>query len=109
MSACNFRMFENGGKAASILNGKAKASATAMAVNILLDYWVSRTHTFQNLARSTTDFYLVNMPELTAQTNMDASSVQRLKEELSKFTVWLSRNSERYFVAKYEKPENAVA
>jgi mortality factor 4-like protein 1 len=49
------------------------------------------------------------MPELTAQTNMDAPSVARLKEELSKFTVWLSRNSEQYFVAKYEKPENAVA
>lgn len=52
---------------------------------------------------------LVNMPELTAQTNMDAASVARLKEELSKFTVWLSRNSEKYFVAKYEKLENAIA
>ncbi|KAK5958637.1 Esa1p-associated factor [Knufia fluminis] len=52
---------------------------------------------------------LVNMPELIAQTNMDAQSVQRLKEELTKFTVWLSRNSEKLFVAKYEKPESAVA
>lgn len=49
------------------------------------------------------------MPELTAQTNMDAAAVQRLKEELSKFTVWLSKNSEKYFVAKYEKAENAIA
>lgn len=49
------------------------------------------------------------MPELTAQTNMDAAAVSRLKEELSKFTVWLSKNSEKYFVAKYEKPESAVA
>ncbi|KAK5101798.1 Esa1p-associated factor [Lithohypha guttulata] len=52
---------------------------------------------------------LVNMPELTAQTNMDATSVQRLKEELSKFTVWLSKNSEKYFVAKYEKLDGAIA
>ncbi|KAK5102414.1 Esa1p-associated factor [Exophiala xenobiotica] len=52
---------------------------------------------------------LVNMPELIAQTNMDVQSVQRLKEELTKFTVWLSRNSEKYFVAKYEKAESAVA
>lgn len=48
------------------------------------------------------------MPELTAQTNMDAASVARLKEELSKFTVWLSKNSDKYFVAKYEKLEAAL-
>ncbi|RMD41754.1 hypothetical protein DV735_g3381, partial [Chaetothyriales sp. CBS 134920] len=47
---------------------------------------------------------LVNMPELIAQTNMDTQSVARLKEELSKFCVWLSRNSHKYFAAKYEKP-----
>ncbi|RMZ82479.1 hypothetical protein DV737_g2022, partial [Chaetothyriales sp. CBS 132003] len=47
---------------------------------------------------------LVNMPELIAQTNMDAQSVARLKEEISKFCVWLSRNSHKYFAAKYEKP-----
>ena len=44
------------------------------------------------------------MPELIAQTNMDAQSVARLKEEISKFCVWLARNSNKYFVAKYEKP-----
>ncbi|RMZ91632.1 hypothetical protein DV736_g1124, partial [Chaetothyriales sp. CBS 134916] len=47
---------------------------------------------------------LVNMPELIAQTNMDTQSVARLKEEISKFCVWLSRNSHKYFAAKYEKP-----
>ena len=47
---------------------------------------------------------LVNMPELIAQTNMDAQSVSRLKEEISKFCTWLARNSHQYFVAKYEKP-----
>lgn len=49
--------------------------------------------------------FAVNMPELIAQTNMDAEAVARLKEELTKFTNWLSRNSEKYFVAKYEKLE----
>lgn len=44
------------------------------------------------------------MPELIAQTNMDTQSVARLREEISKFCVWLARNSATYFVAKYEKP-----
>jgi mortality factor 4-like protein 1 len=35
---------------------------------------------------------------------MDAESVARLKAELTKFSTWLSRNSTRYFCAKYEKP-----
>lgn len=43
------------------------------------------------------------MPELIAQTNMDAASVARLKEELGKFAVWLSRGSEKFFCARYEK------
>ncbi|EXJ92380.1 hypothetical protein A1O3_00930 [Capronia epimyces CBS 606.96] len=47
---------------------------------------------------------IVNLPEIVAQTNMDAESVTRLKLELSKFTTWLSRNSQRFFCAKYEKP-----
>jgi len=46
----------------------------------------------------------VNLPEIIAQTNMDAESVARLKSELSKFSTWLSRNSARFFCAKYEKP-----
>ena len=49
------------------------------------------------------------MPELTAQTNMDQAAVTRLREELTKFTTWLSKHSEKYFVAKYEKLESAVA
>ncbi|KIW77759.1 hypothetical protein Z517_07592 [Fonsecaea pedrosoi CBS 271.37] len=47
---------------------------------------------------------IVNLPEMIAQTNMDAEAVARLKTELSKFTLWLSRNSAKYFCAKYEKP-----
>jgi len=47
---------------------------------------------------------IVNLPEMIAQTNMDAEAVSRLKTELSKFSTWLSRNSGRFFCAKYEKP-----
>ncbi|EXJ85642.1 hypothetical protein A1O1_06008 [Capronia coronata CBS 617.96] len=47
---------------------------------------------------------IVNLPEIVAQTNMDADAVMRLKVELSKLTTWLSRNSQRFFCAKYEKP-----
>jgi mortality factor 4-like protein 1 len=52
---------------------------------------------------------LVNMPEIIAQTNMDVQSVGRLKEELQRFCAWLSRNSEKFFVAKYEKPAGEYA
>ena len=45
---------------------------------------------------------LVSMPELIAQTNMDQQSVNRLREELSKMTQWLGKNSPRFFVGQYE-------
>lgn len=44
------------------------------------------------------------MPELLAQTNMDQQSVSRLREEMGKFTMWLGKNSETYFVSEYETP-----
>ncbi|KJZ80241.1 hypothetical protein HIM_00091 [Hirsutella minnesotensis 3608] len=47
---------------------------------------------------------IVSLPELLAQTNMDQQSVSRLREEIGKFTVWLSRNCETYFVSEYETP-----
>jgi mortality factor 4-like protein 1 len=40
----------------------------------------------------------VSMPELIAQTNMDAQSVARLREELVKMGAWLSRNAGEWFV-----------
>ncbi|OJJ44045.1 hypothetical protein ASPZODRAFT_135490 [Penicilliopsis zonata CBS 506.65] len=46
------------------------------------------------------------MPELIAQTNMDLQSTTRLREELSKFTMWLSKNSERYFGDGYVNVSN---
>ncbi|KAF6831769.1 keratinolytic protein, partial [Colletotrichum plurivorum] len=47
---------------------------------------------------------MVSLPELVAQTNMDQQSVSRLREELSKFTVWLGKHAKNYFVSEYETP-----
>jgi mortality factor 4-like protein 1 len=47
---------------------------------------------------------LVSLPELLAQTNMDQQSVSRLREEIGKFTNWLGRNCETYFIREYETP-----
>ncbi|KAG5916878.1 hypothetical protein E4U61_003260 [Claviceps capensis] len=47
---------------------------------------------------------IVSLPELLAQTNMDQQSVSRLREEIGKFTMWLGRNCETYFVTEYEVP-----
>ncbi|KAL8733051.1 MAG: hypothetical protein Q9181_003735 [Wetmoreana brouardii] len=45
---------------------------------------------------------IVAMPEMIAQTNMDGQSVNRLREELTKFLQWLGRNTRTYFTADYE-------
>ncbi len=44
------------------------------------------------------------MPELIAQTNMDHQSVSRLREELTKITLWLARDAQvqRLLSAEYE-------
>lgn len=49
---------------------------------------------------------LATMPELLAQTNMDLQSTNRLREELSKFTIWLSKNSDQYFATRYMTASN---
>lgn len=46
----------------------------------------------------------MSLPELVAQTNMDQQSVNRLREELMKFTNWFSRQVTKYFVSEYETP-----
>lgn len=51
-----------------------------------------------------TFYHAVSLPELLAQTNMDQQSVSRLREEIGKFTSWLGRNCETYFVNEYETP-----
>ena len=44
------------------------------------------------------------MPELIAQTNMDAQGVHRLREEISKVCLWLARHAKKYFPGEYEQP-----
>ncbi|KAJ5297455.1 hypothetical protein PENANT_c005G08334 [Penicillium antarcticum] len=41
------------------------------------------------------------MPELIAQTNMDMQATNRLREEISKLAMWLSKHSEKYFTTQY--------
>jgi mortality factor 4-like protein 1 len=46
------------------------------------------------------------MPELIAQTNMDHHAVNRLREELSQMTTWLSKEAQinTFFASVYESP-----
>ncbi|RDA84016.1 hypothetical protein CP532_2927 [Ophiocordyceps camponoti-leonardi (nom. inval.)] len=60
---------------------------------------VSDVYGAEHLAR-----LIVSLPELLAQTNMDQQSVSRLREEMGKFNVWLSRNCETYLLSEYETP-----
>ncbi|KUM62547.1 hypothetical protein ACN42_g4547 [Penicillium freii] len=46
------------------------------------------------------------MPELIAQTNMDMQATNRLREEISKLSMWLSKNSEKYFATSYLPAES---
>lgn len=46
----------------------------------------------------------MSLEELVAQTNMDQQSVNRLREELLKFTLWFSRQVFKYFVKEYITP-----
>lgn len=47
------------------------------------------------------------MPELLAQTSMSQQATNRVREEISKFAIWLSRNSEKFFASKYHSPPNS--
>ncbi|XPS71876.1 Esa1p-associated factor [Ascochyta lentis] len=51
----------------------------------------------------------VSMPELIAQTNMDIQAVNRLREELSGMTTWLSKEPQvnAFFSSVYESPGQA--
>lgn len=41
------------------------------------------------------------LPEIVAQTNITQPNLNRLREELIKLSLWLSKNSERYFRTEY--------
>jgi mortality factor 4-like protein 1 len=49
------------------------------------------------------------MPELIAQTNMDVQAINRLREELSGMTTWLSKEPQvsTFFSSVYESPGQA--
>jgi mortality factor 4-like protein 1 len=49
------------------------------------------------------------MPELIAQTNMDAQSVGRLREELIQMLTWLAKDPQTntFFSSVYESPGQA--
>jgi mortality factor 4-like protein 1 len=64
----------------------------------------SSWYALQALDSSISLTYLVSLPELVAQTNMDQQSVNRLREELTKLANWISRNATAYFVSEYEVP-----
>ncbi|KAJ4402173.1 Esa1p-associated factor [Didymella pomorum] len=51
----------------------------------------------------------VSMPELIAQTNMDVQAINRLREELSGMTTWLSKEPQvsTFFSSVYESPGQA--
>ncbi|GME22226.1 Histone acetylase complex subunit mrg15-2 [Neofusicoccum parvum] len=50
----------------------------------------------------------VSLPELIAQTNMDPQSVNRLREELHKINMWLSKDETvgKVFVSEYETADS---
>ncbi|KAI5310475.1 Esa1p-associated factor [Ascosphaera atra] len=50
---------------------------------------------------------LVTLPDLIAQTNLGPQATIRLREELSKFAMWFSRNSEELFAPRYKLASNA--
>ncbi|KAG8530956.1 uncharacterized protein KY384_004313 [Bacidia gigantensis] len=45
---------------------------------------------------------IAHLPELISQTNMDAQSVRKLKEEVQALANWLNKNSARFFTQPYE-------
>jgi hypothetical protein len=57
------------------------------------------------------DEYIVSMPELIAQTNMDYQAVNRLREELSQMTTWLAKDTQvnTFFASVYESPRQAYS
>lgn len=69
----------------------------------LLGTYLSSTQV-QNSASNLLPSYIVTLPELIAQTNMDKQSVNHLREELSKITTWLGKNLQTYFHSAYEHP-----
>jgi mortality factor 4-like protein 1 len=45
---------------------------------------------------------IASLPELIAQTNMDQQSISRLREEVIKMTLWISKHADSIFTVAYE-------
>ncbi|KAL1635585.1 Esa1p-associated factor [Neofusicoccum ribis] len=58
--------------------------------------------------KTMSEIYGVSLPELIAQTNMDPQSVNRLREELHKINMWLSKDETvgKVFVSEYETADS---
>ncbi|KAK2735205.1 Esa1p-associated factor [Myotisia sp. PD_48] len=72
--------------------------------------WESGAGIFEN--KGPCDFYgaehlarlFASLPELVAQTGLSQQATQRLREELSRFSMWLSKNSAKFFTNRYKPP-----
>jgi mortality factor 4-like protein 1 len=68
---------------------------------------IGRLH---HVSRSMIEFLLissrhvVSLEELVVQTNLDQASCNKLREELSQFTVWLGKHMTKYFINEYSSP-----
>ncbi|KAK3067504.1 Esa1p-associated factor [Teratosphaeriaceae sp. CCFEE 6253] len=56
----------------------------------------------EHAGKTLADVYGLSMPDLIAHTNMDAQSVSRLREELTKMTSWLAKRLEKYLGNEYQ-------
>ncbi|KAI5291200.1 Esa1p-associated factor [Ascosphaera aggregata] len=58
-------------------------------------------------SKLTTSFIIlvtVTLPELIAQTNLGVQATTRLREELTKFSMWFSKNCDQFFSTRYGLP-----
>ncbi|KAH6618991.1 mortality factor 4-like protein-like protein 1 [Boeremia exigua] len=77
---------------------------TEQATNDLAGKSMSEIYGGEHLLR-----LFASMPELIAQTNMDVQAINRLREELSGMTTWLSKEPQvnAFFSSVYESPGQA--
>lgn len=80
----------------------AKKSVTSMELSTFAVFFVSivESNSFEMQMLILT----ATLPELIAQTNMDKTSVNHLRDELAKITTWLGKNVSVYFANAYEHP-----
>jgi hypothetical protein len=82
------------------------AHRTAQSTSAACLVCLASCRSFEQRREKLTGELEVSLEELIAQTNMDHQSVVRLREEIVKFTQWLGRNAEKYFVKEYHTPSS---